>query len=101
MQDTFAKELAGLVQKYMTPLQVSNNIMIEAWQAIEKVNLLDLDRARQGLIDEKNKAEMRPNEFPNDIMDTINTHLSVIVAVRTFRDTMNAIAREPLKEKMK
>ena len=96
MQQTFAKEFADLVQKHMTPMQVSNVIAAEAFRTAERFNLMDLDRAQQGLADESNKADMKPNEYSKEVRGTITLHLKIIVAVRTFRETINALSKEKL-----
>jgi hypothetical protein len=80
MQHQTLEKIARIIQDELTPVELSNRILMDFTDAYGRMELYDLDRAITGLLDEQRKHIDVPH-----VSRAISHNLDILFTIKTFR----------------
>jgi hypothetical protein len=89
MQQETLMKIARIIQDELTPVELSNRILMDFTDAYGRMELYDLDKAITGLLDEQRKHIDVPH-----VARAISHNLDILYAIKTFRAQIAHINKE-------
>jgi len=89
MQQTTLEKIARIIQDDLTPVALSNHILMDFTDSYSRMELYNLDKAINGLL-----AEQRRHIDVPHVAKAIGHNLDILQAIKTFRSQIATLNKE-------